>query len=227
MPSLSQLLNEHGTVLVLDAASTSVQVGLLQPGEPARWRRTPGEAGTRLFACVESALQEAGAGIESIEAFVFCEGPGSMLGTRTVAMTLRTWQLLKPRPVCAYQSLAVAALSEWTRNKDRPFAVIADARRDAWHCQQLTTDGRLTPLQRLPAAELPGVELLTPENFRAWAPPPRPARSCSYDMAEIFHALAEIDCCRAVAAPDAFQHAAPDYKKWPAQVHRPATATAK
>ena len=226
MPSLTQLLASHGRLLVLDAASTRVQVGLLRNGAPARWRSVEDEAGTGLFTATQDVLAEAGTGLDEIGAFVFCEGPGSMLGTRTIAMALRTWQVLRPRPVYAYQSLALAARGAWAQEA-RPFAVIADARRENWHVQAVGTDGRLATLQRVPAGELPAGELQTPENFRAWAQPSRPAATCSYDLAKIFSTLADGDYFRAADTPDAFQHEAPEYKKWSAQVHRAATAPAK
>lgn len=226
MPSLTQLLASHGRLLVLDAATTRVQVGLIRNGSPARWRSVEDEAGTGLFTATQDVLAEAGTKLDEVGAFIFCEGPGSMLGTRTVAMALRTWQVLRPRPVYAYQSLALAARGAWMQEA-RAFAVIADARRDTWHVQAVGADGRLATLQRLPAGELPAGELLTPENFRAWAQPSRPAATCSYDLAKIFSALADGDYFRAADAPDAFQHEAPEYKKWSAQVHRAATAPSK
>jgi len=222
MPSLTQLLASHGPLLVLDATSTRVQTGLLRPGTPALWRSRDDEAGTGIFTGTAAVLAEAGSRLEDVGAFVFCEGPGSMLGTRTVAMALRTWQVLKPRPAYAYQSLAVAGRSAWTQ-QPRAFAVIADARRDTWHVQAVGPDGRLATLQRVPGGDLPAGELLTPENFRAWAQPPRPAAVCSYELARIFPALGDDDYFRAAGAPDAFQHEAPEYRKWSAQVHSAAT----
>lgn len=227
MPSLTQLLASHGRLLLLDAASQRVQVGLLQPGTPAVWHGTMLEAGTSLFAGVEAVLKSAGLGLADIGAFVFCEGPGSMLGTRTIAMALRTWLVLKARPVFAYQSLAVAGQFAWHRNKRKEFSVIADARRDTWHVQSVGADGRMPPLQRVPAAGLPAGELITPENFRAWAQPPRPVATTSYDLAAILPALADGEFFHAVAAPDAFQHQAPEYRKWSAQIHRAPTAAVK
>jgi tRNA threonylcarbamoyladenosine biosynthesis protein TsaB len=223
MPSLTQLLTSHGRLLILDAASTQVQVGLLRSDAPAIWRRAAGEAGTGIFTGTEDLLRESGLKIGDLGALVYCEGPGSMLGIRTVAMALRTWQVLAPGPVYAYQSLAVAGQFAWAL-QPRAFTVIADARRDTWHCQPVGADGRMPALQRLPAAGLPAGELLTPENFRAWAPPPRPAATCPYDLAAVFPAIAGGDHFHAAAAPDAFQHEAPAYRKWSAQIHQAATA---
>lgn len=223
MSSLTQLLASHGSLLVLDAASTKVQVGLLRTGGPALWRGVDDEAGTGIFAGTAAVLKEAGVTLHDVGAFVFCEGPGSMLGIRTVAMAVRTWQVLKPRPAYAYQSLAAAGRFAWAQSP-RALAVIADARRETWHVQSIAGDGLPAPLRRAAADNLPAGELLTPENFRAWAPLPRPAAGCGYDLAQIFPAVAESDLFHAVTAPDAFQHEAPEYKKWSAQVHSAATA---
>lgn len=220
MPSLPQLLTNHGCLLVLDAAAMNTQVGLLRAGAPALWDSASKEAGTAIFTGTEAVLLRAGSAFADIGAFIFCAGPGSMLGTRTIAMALRTWQVIGSRPVYAYQSLAVAARHEWTRQPGRRFSVIADARRDTWHCQPVEADGRLSVLQRVPATAMPPGELVTPEIFRAWAPPPRPAAPCCYDLAAIFPALGDGDYFQATAAPEAFQHEAPDYKKWSAQIHR-------
>jgi tRNA threonylcarbamoyladenosine biosynthesis protein TsaB len=223
MATLAQLLVQHRRILVLDAASAGTQAGLLQPGASGVWHRREEEAGNGIFAGTAAVLLKAGVSLEEIDAFVFCEGPGSMLGSRTIAMALRTWQVLHPRPAYAYQSLAVAGRHEWTR-RPRAFAVLADARRDTWHVQTVAVDGTLAPLQRTAAGELPAGELVTPENFRAWAQPPRPAAACRYDLAMIFPTLGDGDFFRPAGAPDAFQHEAPAYRKWSAQVHRAAPA---
>jgi tRNA threonylcarbamoyladenosine biosynthesis protein TsaB len=222
MASLTQLLASHRRILVLDAASTRVQVGLLQPGDSS-WRATDEEAGQAVFAGADALLRQAGAGLDEVDAFVFCEGPGSMLGTRTVAMALRTWKTLRARPSYAYQSLAIAAAGDYARAA-RPFTVIADARRDSWHCQPVATDGSLGDLQRLPTGELPAGEILTPAHFRAWATLPARASVCSYNLEQLLPAMSARDLFRLVEAPDAHQHDAPDYKRWSAQVHSAETA---
>ena len=227
MASLSQLLTQHRSLLVFDAASMQVQVGLLRFDTPALWRTSADEAGRGIFVCSQDLLSGARIKLDEIEAFVFCEGPGSMLGIRTVAMAIRTWQILKPRAAYSYQSLAVAAHWEWLQGGQREFTVIADARRETWHCQPISADGRRAALQRIPAAGLPDGEWVTPENFRAWATPPRAAEPCSYDLAKVFSGLGDGDFFHAVDAPDAFQHEAPDYKKWPARIHSIETAVKK
>ena len=227
MATLAQLIAHHGCILVLDAASATVQAGLLRAGSPSVWQSSAEESGKSLFTCTDACLRAAGLNIREVRAFVFCEGPGSMLGVRTTAMAIRTWQSEIPRPAYRYQSLALAAHFAWTQQPARAFAVIADARRETWHCQQVGVDGGLSALQRLPVAALPRLELLTPENFRTWSALPASVAVCRYDLQELFPTAAGSDFFHPTAAPDAFQHEAPDYKKWSAQTHSAATAPAR
>src|SRR5689334_6109232 len=100
MPSLRQLAAGHAPLLFLDAASSRVQVGVWNRDGAGAWQTSEEEAGTGVFRCVG----QLGCNVAEAGAFVFSDGPGSILGVRTVAMALRTWTLLKPRPVFAYSS---------------------------------------------------------------------------------------------------------------------------
>ena len=212
MPSLREILAAHSPLLLLDAASTRVQVGWLE-AEPvagpvcsARWQASDVEAGIALFRCLESLT----ANPNEARAFVFCDGPGSVLGCRTAAMAIRTWCVLHPRPVFAYHSLALVAHA-----LARPdVTVISDARRDAWHC---ASPG--SPLRRVPAAELAG-ELVMPEGFRHWAPLPPKLTRVPYALADLLPRACDAELFRRTDSPDAFLHAEPSYATWTPQIHR-------
>ena len=206
MPSLRQLLAAHGSLLLIDAASARVQVGLLRPDQPARWAGSDEESGVGVFKCLEElAVQPADAG-----AFVYCDGPGSVLGIRTVAMALRTWGVLTPRPVFAYHSLALVAQA-----LNRPGAtIIADARREAWHSISVGSG-----LRRVPTAELAG-ELIMPDGFRHWSTLPAGVTNTPYSLSTLLPRVADRDLFRATDAPDAFLHEEPSYATWTPQVHR-------
>lgn len=206
MASLSELLRAHARLLVLDAASSRVQVGWLEAGAPARWTSSEEEAGVGVFRGVDAL----GADPAVADAFVFCDGPGSVLGVRTVAMALRAWNVLKARPSYAYHSLAIVAQTL----EDLAVRVIADARRDSWHCQ--TRGGTL---QRVLTAELAG-PLVMPEGFRHWTPLPAHTARVPYSLAEIFERIPEADVFRPVTEPDAFLHEEPSYATWSPQIHR-------
>ena len=206
MPSLRQLLAQHGTLLVLDAASARVQVGLLRADASAAWATSEAEAGVGVFRCLEQlAVEPTKAG-----AFVYCDGPGSILGIRTVAMALRAWNVLTPHPVYAYHSLALVAAA-----LGRPGAhIIADARRETWHCCTASTG-----LSRVPTAELTG-ELVMPGGFRHWSALPAGVITTPYVVADLLTAVADRDLFRATEAPDAFLHEEPSYVTWTPQIHR-------
>lgn len=208
MPSLRDLLASHAPLLVLDAASTRVQVGLLQSDGHADWQTSEDEAGVAVFTCIE----KLGIDLGDVGAFVFCDGPGSILGIRTVAMAVRTWCVLKPRPVFAYTSLAVIAHASGQPD----LAVISDARRDSWHLFRIDSG-----LKRVPTAALENLSgLVTPEGFRNWTPLPPATQRVPYALADLLPRVAEIDLFLRTEAPDAFLHEEPSYVTWTPHVHR-------
>jgi tRNA threonylcarbamoyladenosine biosynthesis protein TsaB len=212
----------HRTLLVLDTASTRVQAGRLGAGLTPAWAAGTEAANAALFQCVDRVL--GGRRIEEIEAFAFCEGPGSMLGIRTAAVALRTWTALRAGtvPVYAYGSLDLVARDLACRGEPGPFQVIADARRDSWHCVEVRAGGAVQPLVRVPAGALAGRSgpLFSPAGFRTWAQPPRATQACAYDVAVLLAALVDQDCFHAVTAPDALLHEEPVYQTWTSGIHR-------
>lgn len=206
MPGLRQLLAAHAPLLILDAASARIQVGALRADGSSEWQASDEEAGVGLFACLEKlSLRPEGAA-----AFVFCEGPGSVLGIRTAAMAIRAWCVLQPRPVFAYSSLALVAHAL----ADPSAAVIADARRESWHHFQL---GR--GLRRIPMSELTG-DVIMPEHFRNWSLLPPNVRRTPYSVDELLTAAPDADLFRETPSPDAFLHEEPSYVTWTPRIHQ-------
>jgi tRNA threonylcarbamoyladenosine biosynthesis protein TsaB len=206
MPTLRDLAGQHGPLLVLDASSSAAQAGWWpSAGEPT-WSRISGEAGIALFQALEAlAISPTEAG-----AYVYCDGPGSILGVRTSAMAVRAWSVLAPKPVFAYHSLSVVAASLGNSRAH----VIADARRDTWHCA--LADGSIA---RIASAQLPE-SVVMPEGFRVWSQLPRPVPTVPYSLAALLPRVADADLFHPVAAPDAFLHEEPSYAKWTPQIHR-------
>lgn len=211
MTSLRKLLTAHAPLLLIDAASARVQVGLVDADGATRWQTSEEEAGVGVFCSVEAL----GCDLKRVRAFAFCEGPGSVLGVRTAAMALRTWRALALRPAFAYCSLAV--VSHALGQPD--VSVIADARRDSWHHYS-----RERGLRRVPATELAG-KLVMPEGFRHWSPLPAHVGRTPYLLADLLPRTADADLFRETDAPDAFLHEEPNYATWTPQIHRAPTAT--
>ncbi len=207
MPSFREILTLHGPILLLDAASARVQVGWLEANRTPAWSESTDEAGVGLFRSLEALdvkPNEAGA-------FIFCSGPGSVLGVRTSAMAVRAWNALRPRPTFSYHGLAVVAHA-----LHRPeLTIVADARRESWHAYRIGE-----PLRRVPTAELKG-KLATPEGFRAWSVLPDGVERVPYSMADLLPPmLDQPGLLIAEDSPDAFLHEAPSYATWTPQVHR-------
>jgi tRNA threonylcarbamoyladenosine biosynthesis protein TsaB len=206
MPTLNHLLESHHSVLVLDAASTRIQVGWLAKGQVDNWQASNDEAGTALFTAIEATSCD----VNTVGAFVYCEGPGSILGIRTAAAAIRAWCSLHERPVYTYASLTLVSAA--LQLKD--MAVIADARRELWHVQMFGE-----PLRRLSAAELPK-RLVTPEGFRSWSSLAAPVARVTYDLPTLFAGARDLDLFYQTEAPDAFMHEQPNYVTWSPQIHR-------
>jgi tRNA threonylcarbamoyladenosine biosynthesis protein TsaB len=224
MPSLTSLAATHGAILLIDSASACVQVGLWQTETEASWRQSEREAGIAVFECVDAVLAGAGLGVRDLGACAFCEGPGSILGIRTAAMALRTWQAVgeRARPAFAYRSLELVAHDLAGAGTRPPFAVIADARRDAWHWVEVTTSQAVRPLQRVASSVLADFagDLFTPAGFRVWTPPPRAVGEVPYPLAALWRRQRAADLLQPAPQPDAFLHEDSVYVTWTPQIHR-------
>jgi tRNA threonylcarbamoyladenosine biosynthesis protein TsaB len=201
------LLDAHHVLLVIDAASARVQTGLLSRSGGAHWETGDAEAGTAIFAGVEKLLARALSRLDDAGAFVFCDGPGSVLGIRTAAVAIRSWNVLRPHPVYSYCSLELVARALARAENARDFAVIADARRDTWHRVAVDASGNISPLQRVPAAELGDAgaagEIPNPKSQKADA-------QCAGDS--LGFGISESGICerqRAIVMPAHFRHWSP------------------
>ncbi len=213
MVSLHDVLSQHGSLLLLDAAGATVHVGWLRSGQPPRWLAETEEAGTALFGLV----RQLGAANTEAGAFVFCEGPGSNLGIRTAAMAIRTWQALRARRAFSYRSLELLATV-----RGRPdLTFIADARKQTWYTVRGGgPNGPLEPMARV-APEALQEPLATPAGFRQWSPlPPVAVTSIDYDVSTLWDEAASRPLLRECPEPDAYMSEEPRYATWTPRIHQ-------
>lgn len=206
MLSINEVLTRNSPVLWLDACSTTIQVGWLETGRPTRWATCEEEAGVGIF----QALNALNASPLSSNAFIFSDGPGSLLGIRSAATAVRTWCVLNSKPVYSYHSLDIVVRFI----ADDRVTVIADARRNAWHCATLTS-----PLRRIATSELEG-DLVIPDGFRNWTPLPTNVKRVPYALADMLPSVSDCPLFRQCSQPDAFLHEEPSYVTWTPQIHR-------
>jgi len=210
MASFRNLISGASPLLIVDAASTRIQTGLVQADGSQVWASSTEEAGNGIFLC----LRELNVDLRTLRGFAFCEGPGSILGIRSVAAALRAWLVLEKRPVWTYRSLDLVARSLG----DPALSVIADARRDSWHLVRLGAAMHRVPTKELPASET----LRTPEGFRQWSklPPEMRITPVSYNLSVLVPKLMDEDLLQPSAEPDAFLYEEPSYVTWTPEIHR-------
>ncbi|HEY9156279.1 MAG TPA: peptidase M22 [Opitutaceae bacterium] len=217
---------QHSPVLLIDSSSAVIQVGLWATGREAAWEISESEASFGVFSATEKLLQSAKLNLFAIDAFVFCAGPGSVLGVRTAAVAIRTWNAIRERRVFGFSSLEVVAHFEKQKRANQVFSVIADARRETWHEIKVDASGTVSSLQRVPASSFAGAGArVMPAHFRHWAPVPASTETVPYRLSEMLPALNEVALFSENSDPDAFLHEAPAYLTWTPQIHRAPSAS--
>ncbi|MBI5693308.1 MAG: peptidase M22 [Verrucomicrobia bacterium] len=206
MPTLREAL-AHGGAVCLDAASARIQVGRLNADGTGTWCVSEEEAGIGVFDC----LRRLEISPREVSTWIYCDGPGSVLGIRTVAAALRSWRVLGNPSVFSYCSLALVA---HTLPDQGEIGVIADARRDSWHHYQVGQG-----LRRVVGSGLSG-RLVMPEGFRSWSNHPLPFDRVPYDLALLMPRALDAPLLRGSDEPDAFLHEEPSYVTWTPQIHR-------
>ena len=96
----------------------------------AHFSEEPVAALEGIFSAVETVCPQF-----SPSGFLFCEGPGSILGIRIAAAAIRGRNAIgKPVPVFAFQSLRlVATLISRDFPQEKEFCVLAESRMNAWN----------------------------------------------------------------------------------------------
>jgi tRNA threonylcarbamoyladenosine biosynthesis protein TsaB len=159
--------------------------------------------------------------IAQLDAVAFCAGPGSVLGIRLAAASVRIWRVARPGlAVYSYLSLPLLATSAAAAGA----SVIADARRESWHVVRRDKQS----IERIPSAALANAgPLVTPATFRRWSLPPaqNPPADLAYQPAELLAASPDADLFTPAPDPDAFVHEQPSYVTWTPQVHQAPLAT--
>ena len=104
----------------------------------------------------------------------------------------------------------------------RPFAVVADARRESWHWVDGPVSGPAGRLRRVPTTELLAFtgEVFAPAGFRTWSQPARPISTIAYSLPVLWARQRGADLLHPAPEPDAFLHEDATYVTWTPQIHR-------
>jgi len=120
--------------LVIDAsARAGLRVGIVQGGRWISQVESTEGALEATSGCVGEVLKSAGLQLVDVQSFALNIGPGSMLGIRVAALTVRAWSALKPRPIYVWESLVAMATVALERGQKAPFLVVVESRLKRWN----------------------------------------------------------------------------------------------
>ena len=220
---MSNLAKGNG-YLLLDASSPIVQVGLLEGKEWLAFRESKEEAIDSIFAGTSACLKEANITLKEVDGFIFCEGPGSILGIRLAAMAINGW---RSRPahrqakVFSFRSLeAVVALLKHM-GESMPFHIVSEYRQDRWHLVSVNEDGQCSDLTLVSAAalsKLQGSVYYLPRRKNGPVPPAF-IQARAYSLRELPRVLNSANLLRPADKPEAYMPEKPVYVKWDAKRH--------
>lgn len=209
--------------LLIDASTPALQIGVYQQNatEWLAFERTMEEPLSALAPLAEQCIKASNLTLSQISKLIFCEGPGSLLGIRLCAMTLRIWKSL---PQChhltthSYRNLTLAArLLPPHKNA----LIITEAGRNRW--ATLATqdpDDTIQYLDKDALMQTTGPCHHIPQN-KQWEAPPIPVITLDYTLSspQALTAIQGLIC--PCPAPDALAPpASKQYATWSGERHR-------
>jgi len=171
--------------LVIDGSGSTVFAGVL--GQHSQWISQSSQAGSpleQLFPTVEATLEDAGLKLSEIESYVYCEGPGSVLGLRLCAMAIETWSRLYPSSAhtFSYNTLQLCAklLSVDTHLPSKTL-LVSDWKKGVWNAIQINkgTISSTTVADDAAIADWDGDVYHLPQR-KGWQKPPANAQTIAY-----------------------------------------------
>jgi tRNA threonylcarbamoyladenosine biosynthesis protein TsaB len=181
--------------LVIDGSGSAVFVGVL--GQDGNWLAQSEQDGApleSLFPSVETTLEAAQLTLADLRSFIYCEGPGSVLGLRLCAMAIETWSRLHPASAhyFAYNSLQLTAalICVDTPRLDNAL-LVSDWKKGTWNAVQIQ-NGQPGPTEVADDATIAnwtGPLYHLPQR-KGWQKPPVNATPVQYSpqrLAEVLH----------------------------------------
>jgi tRNA threonylcarbamoyladenosine biosynthesis protein TsaB len=211
--------------LVIDGSGGNVFAGVLDSRDQWRGRvRHEGAPLESLFPAIESSLATAGIDLSQIGGYLYCEGPGSVLGLRLCAMAIETWSRLYPQSaqLQKYNSLQLCAL---VLLEDTPgltdALIIADWKKGAWNAVRIRggTAGPTEVVVDDALAAWRGALHHLPQR-KGWQSPPAGAQRIDYDPARIAGLRHHPALLQATDGVQLYNSGINTFQKWTPARHR-------
>lgn len=214
--------------LVIDGSSACFFSGVLD-GD-GRWlacRKADEPALESLFKTVDSVLKEARLELDGIQSYLYCEGPGSVLGLRLCAMAIETWRRIHPTPtkLHTYNSLKLVAaglVNEEGIQEDT--LLISDWKKDTWNGLKITSGepASVAPVSAEALSQWKGPLYHLPAR-KGWQQPPENAFEVAYEPERLAELLAYPKLIEPRDSVALYNSGMNIFQKWTPERHRATT----
>ena len=210
---------------VIDGSGSTFFAGILNGQDQwlAKIER-PGAPLEELFPAVEAALNEAGLDLSAVSSYLYCEGPGSVLGLRLCAMAIETWARLYPQSanLYKYNSLQLSALSLVNSNPTLQDAlIVSDWKKGAWNAIYMQS-GKVSSnivIDDEKMAAWQGALYHLPQR-KGWQSPPSNAQTLAYDPSQIDKLRHQPALLQATETVELYSSGINTFQKWTPTRHR-------
>lgn len=180
------MLTGSKALLVIDGSGSAVFAGILDADN--QWLakvEADGAPLEELFPAMEVALTESGLSLADIDGYIYCEGPGSVLGLRLCAMAIETWSRLYPKSAqyYKYNSLQLSAQALLHTKPDLQDAlIVADWKKGAWNALYIRAGhvGVTEVIDDTALIDWEGTLYHLPQR-KGWQSPPDKVHTLRYD----------------------------------------------
>lgn len=196
-------------------------------GSDGNWlasKNAPEPALESLFETVNSVLKNAGVKLDAIKSYIYCEGPGSLLGLRLCAMAIETWMRIHPgaKQLYAYNSLELVAATLLSRGKvTKEALLISDWKKDTWNGLKASPDelGSVTPISSTELSKWNGPLYHLPAR-KGWQAPPDTAIELTYEPECLPQLLTRAQFIEPRESVTLYSSGINSFQKWTPERHR-------
>lgn len=210
--------------LVIDSSSNYIFAGVLD--EKQNWLCRHSREGTTLetlFVLVGKAIKDANIKLTDLRSYLYCEGPGSVLGLRLSAMAIETWRRLNPNStkLYKYNSLRLSAMILVQDNPSlQESIIISDWKKGLWNSLQFCTTciGKVGVINDSDLTAWQGKVYHLPHR-KGWQKPPPKSQAIFYAPERISDLQNLSELMQVTDEVQLYKSEASTFKKWKPKRH--------
>lgn len=218
-------MQRPNNTLIIDGSGSALFAGLLDAR--GAWQATALRECAALegiFPAVTDVLQAADRNLSEVDAYIYCEGPGSVLSLRLCAMAIETWRRLLPKPAALYkynslQLMAQRLLAE--APEPHGARIVSDWKKGAWNSLTFQDNavGAVEVLDDEALAAWSGPLYHLPQR-KGWQSPPPAATTLDYDPACLDRLHTRPGLLHPINSVELYSAGVNTFQKWTPARHR-------